>query len=63
MDSYERLLSVEPHSLAPAEKEKLFKEALAENFEHHFNHCMKYQKLCKVPDCSRCQLWGSRVFL
>jgi hypothetical protein len=47
MDSYERLLSVEPHSLAPAEKEKLFKEALAENFEHHFNHCVHYQKLCK----------------
>lgn len=47
MDSYEQLLSVEPHSLAPGKKDKLFKQALAENFEHHFNHCTPYQKLCK----------------
>ena len=46
MDSYEALLTAPPYSISQIEKNKLFKKALFENFLHHYNNCLPYQKLC-----------------
>jgi len=46
MGTFETLLSVEPHSLNHIDKVKLFKKALFDNFRHHYENCLPYQKLC-----------------
>ena len=47
MNSFDKLLSTEPHYLNNSDKDVLFKTALADNFEHHYKNCAHYQRLCK----------------
>ena len=46
MNSFEKLLSNEPHQLDSLDKDLLFKAALVDNFKHHYDNCLPYQRLC-----------------
>ena len=47
MNSFEKLKICDPHSTNEHEKNLLFKKALVDNFEHHYNNCEPYRKLCE----------------
>ncbi|MFC1850274.1 hypothetical protein ACFL27_08790 [candidate division CSSED10-310 bacterium] len=44
---YEDLLKFPPYSLPQKEKDSKLKNTLAGAFEHHFNNCPPYRKLCQ----------------
>jgi|TARA_B110000027_G_C16122233_1_gene303872 hypothetical protein len=46
MNSFEKLIINEPHSKNENDKNLLFKKALVDNFEHHYNNCEPYRNLC-----------------
>jgi hypothetical protein len=46
MNSFEKLLNYEPHYLSNSDKDLLFKEALVDNFKHHYKNCEPYKRLC-----------------
>ena len=46
MNSYEKLMISAPHSSNHLDKHSDFKRALIDSFDHHYNNCEPYRKLC-----------------
>ena len=49
---YDDLLKFPPYSISENEKHSLFKDALRETFDHHFNSCKPYRKFCEKAGLS-----------
>jgi len=47
MSKIDDLLEIEPFSLAPNKKEKIFMEAVRESLVFHYNNCENFRKFCK----------------
>jgi hypothetical protein len=53
MDYFKAILSLKPHSLNKIKKEKIFKKALIENFNHHYKNCRLYKNFCDKKGWSK----------